>query len=110
MKSILLSLFTVLFLTGAISQSQLVPITIAKVSSEIINTDTIQYTFISNYYIDDYKAPLLRGRILDRYSEVIDIEIDSQTQLIIFKTLTIRSSILLEKIVKHFKYISYEVY
>ena len=109
MKSIFFSLFTILCLSGAISQTQSTPLPIAKVSSEIFNTDTIQYSFISNYYIDDYKAPMLAGRMLDRYSEIIEIEIDSQTQTIVFKTLTNGSTIFLDKIVKHFKYSGYEI-
>ena len=59
----------------------------AIVSSENINAETIQYSFISNYRIEDYKAPMLEGRMLNRYSEIISIEINPETQIITFKTL-----------------------
>ena len=110
MKSILFSLLTILFLNSAISQTQIAPPQIAKVSSEIINTDTIQYTFVSNYYISDYKAPILAGRLLDRYPEIIEINIDSQTQTIVYKSLSTNSTMFLEKFVKHFKYSGYEIH
>ena len=81
----------------------------AIVSSESINAETIQYSFISNYHIDDYKAPMLEGRMLNRYSEIISIEINPETQIITFETLKINSEKFLEKFVKHFKYSGYEI-
>lgn len=93
-----------------ISQTETDTAPIAKVTSEIIAIDTIQYTFISNYYIAEYKAPMLEGRMLNRYSEILDIQIIAETQTIIFKTLTNGADVFLNKFVKHFKYSGYEIH
>ena len=82
----------------------------ANVTKLVIQNDTTQFTFISNYYIDAYKAPMLEGRMINRYSEIIDIQINAETQTIVFKTLTVGSNIFLEKFVKHFKYSGYEIH
>ena len=108
MKSILLTLFTFLFLSGVIGQNQ--TDSIAKVSSETINTDITQYTFVSNYYISEYKAPMLEGRLLNRYSEIIEIHINAETQTVKIKTPSSGSSIFLDKFIIHFKYSGYEIH
>ena len=80
----------------------------AKVTSVTLS-DTITYTFISNYFVDEYKAPLLEKRIIGRYSELIDLSINYDTQIISFKILKQNSELFLDKFVKHFRYKSYEL-
>lgn len=110
MKKILFSLFTILFLSGAISQTEDNTTSKAIVTSEITNDNTIQYTFISNLYISEYKAPMLEGRLLNRYPEIIDIKIDSESQMVVFKTPIVGSTSFLDKFITHFKYSSYEIH
>lgn len=86
------------------------PLPKADVTQSEIQADTVQFSFTSNYYIDAYKAPMLEGRMLNRYSEIIDIQIDPETQVVTFKTLTVGSNEFLEKFVKHFKYSGYEIH
>ena len=73
----------------------------ANVQSRILNTDTTEYTFTSNYYISDYKAPLLTKRMLERYPEIIDIEILAQT--ITFSILIDNSEPFLENFVQFYR-------
>jgi len=82
----------------------------AEITSNNINSDTTEFSFISNYYIDAYKAPLLEGRMLNRYSEIISIHIDFETQKVTFKTLAIGAETFLEKFITHFKYKGYEIH
>jgi len=82
----------------------------AEVTSNNINSDTTEFSFISNYYIDAYKAPMLEGRMLNRYSEIINIHIDYESQKVTFKTLNVGAEVFLEKFVTHFKYKGYEIH
>ena len=77
--------------------------------SRTLSNDTISYTFKSNYIIDTYKAPLLEKRFLDRYSEIISISIDYDTQVITVKLINENASIFLEKLITHFRYKGYEI-
>ncbi len=79
----------------------------AIVKSNVSN-DIIVYSFISNYLIDEYKVSMLENRFLNRYSELIEINISYSTQRISFKILSSGSKVFLEKFVKHFKYNGYE--
>lgn len=110
MKKVTLFIFAMVCINMTFSQTTTDLHPKAVVYSQTINIDTIQYTFLSNYYIDEYKAPMLAGRLLNRYPEIIEIDIDSQTQTIVFKTLTVGSVIFLEEFVKHFKYSGYEIH
>ena len=80
----------------------------ATVKSNVSN-DTIAYSFISNYLIDEYKVSMLENRLLGRYSELIEINISYSTQIVSFKILSSGSKVFLEKFVKHFKYNGYEL-
>ena len=110
MKRISLLVLIIFSINFAFTNSPTQTLPKAIVSEEILNNDTIEYTFVSNYNIDDYKAPMLEGRMLNRYSEIIMIEINPENQTIKFSTLTEGSEIFLEKIVHHFKYSGYEIH
>ncbi len=105
-------LYTVLFLCLSLnSYSQEYGSNFPKAPVNSVKTNnTITYSFISNYLIDEYKAPMLEKRFLGRYSELIDISISYSTQTISFKILSKDSELFLEKFVKHFKYIGYEIH
>ena len=77
--------------------------------NQVLVDDIITYSFKSNYLIDEYKAPMLEKRFLGRYSELIDISIVYDTQIISFKILNKDSKVFLEKFVTHFKYNGYEI-
>ena len=104
-------LYFVLFLclsTTSYSQEYGFDFPNAKVSA-VTSNDTVTYTFISNYFIDEYKAPMLEKRLLGRYSELININIIYDTQTVSFKILKINSELFLEKFVKHFRFKNYEI-
>ena len=81
----------------------------AYVVSNNIGSDTIEYKFASNYYIDAYKVPMLENRMLNRYSEIINIDINYESQTITFMTLTPGSEAFLDKFITHFKYKGYDI-
>lgn len=80
----------------------------------IITTQTVNsvdmYSFKSNFYIPDWKAPMLENRMKKRYSELKTITIDAQTQLV---TISLHNGIdtntFISKFVSHFKYSGYEM-
>jgi len=77
--------------------------------NQAISNDTATYSFLSNYLIDEYKAPMLEKRMLGRYSEIIEIHIDYQSQVVTFKILKLNSELFLENFIKHFRYKGYEI-
>lgn len=77
--------------------------------TSIIAKQSITYAFKSNYLIEEYKAPMLEKRLLGRYSELIEINISYNTQIISFKILSNDSELFLENFVKHFRYNGYEI-
>jgi hypothetical protein len=77
--------------------------------TSIITAQTTTYSFKSNYLIEEYKAPMLQERLLNRYPELIEINISYSTQIISFKILSENSELFLEKFVAHFKYSGYEI-
>lgn len=110
MRKICLLILIIFSINFAFPNIQIQDIPKAIVSSEDINGETIQYSFISNYQIDDYKAPMLEGRMLNRYSEIISIQINPDSQIITFNTLKTDSELFLGKFVKHFNYSGYEIH
>jgi hypothetical protein len=105
--NLILIIFSINF---AFSNSPIQTLPKAIVSEEIVNESTTRYTFKSNYIIDAYKAPMLEGRMLNRYSEIFSIEINAETQIIIFTTPTIEGRFFLGEFVQHFKYSGYEIH
>ena len=110
-KNIKKALFSILMcftLSVGISQSN-DPLPKAEMTVSSLQADTVQYSFLSNYYIAEYKAPLLEQRLLNRYNTLLDIEIASDTQTVIIKIVKTNGPLMLNQFVKHFKYDGYEI-
>jgi hypothetical protein len=71
--------------------------------------DAKVYTFVSNLQHDEYKIPLFIKRMKDKFSEILELEIDSITQQVVLKLQVATSEERLLDIIKKFKYSSYEI-
>lgn len=109
------TIFTLVFITNSMFAQSDVNQGIAQneyPTVEIQLTEQIDakvYTFVSNLQHDEYKIPLFIKRMKDKYSEILDLEIDSNTQQVVLTLNVDYSEERLLDIIKKFKYSSYEI-
>jgi len=111
MKKITILIITIFIVNFGLCQDNTQNKSMVSISVKSIRTDTVQYTFASNpnFYISEFKAPLMEGRCKYYFQNVLSVNIDYKTQIVSFifsKALT-KDEIL--KLISHFKYATYEI-
>ena len=109
MKKVLFSILTCLYLCVGFSQTT-PERPKAIVMSHVQESDTSEFSFTSNYFISEYKSNILEEQMPKRYSEILELKINYETQIVWFKTLTKDGEVFLERFVRHFKYQGYEIH
>jgi len=111
MKKITILIITIFIVNFGLCQDNTQNKPMVSINVNSINSDTVQYTFVSNpnFYIDEFKAPLKENRCKHFFPNVVSVNIDFKTQIVSFifsKPLT-KDEIL--KLISHFKYATYEI-
>ena len=76
---------------------------------KITSPQSVTYTFESNYFIDEFKAPLKENRLKHFFPDILSITINPNNQIVAvsFKNELSKENIL--KLIYHFQYKTYEI-
>lgn len=77
--------------------------------TKTILENSVQYKFTSNLYIDEFKKQPKEQRVLNHHNNMLNLNIDTKTQVVTFEYPSEISQELMIKIIYHFKYSTYEI-